>query len=297
MLLTSRGDEVLRLCRLMCGGALPHRRCFLKYLRGCASHGRRSRDIYSTPDGKAQPFRTSGGTAASLCKVSNYTRRHLPRTLRFGLCVLLLIQPCIARAQTAPRSDTQSWNDVQLTIPLNRQFDFLISTQFRAGDNLRRFVDERGGFGLNYKPSKYLTLSPSYLYAAMQQSRTQRSHENRLSFAATVTLPKLKAFTLTDRNLFERRLRSFAADATRYRNRVQVEHPARIYDFKFNVVVSDEVFYDSSVRAWSRNRFQIGMNRKLNKHLIGEIYYMRQSDAVTTPGDINVLGTFLRFRL
>jgi len=229
---------------------------------------------------------------------NNFTRRCLSQTLRSGLCVLLMTQAYAARAQTAPRSDTQSWHDVQLTLPLHRQFDFLINTQFRAGNNLRQVIEERGGFGLNYKPSKYLTLSPSYFYAAMQQSVTRRrSHENRLSFAATITSPKLKAFTFTDRNLFERRMRSFAADATRYRNRLQVEHPARINDFKFNVFVADEVFYDSSVRAWSRNRFQIGMNRRLNKHLTGEVYYMHQSDAVATPGDLNVIGTVLRFRL
>lgn len=208
-----------------------------------------------------------------------------------------MTQAYAARAQTAPRSDTQGWNDVQLTIPINRQFDFLINTQFRAGDNLRQFIDERGGFGLNYKPSKFLTLSSSYLYIAMQQSVTRRrNHENRLSFAATVTSPKLKNFTLTDRNLFERRMRSFAADATRYRNRVQIEHPARINDFKFNLFVSDEVFYDSTLRAWSRNRIQIGVNRKLNEHLTGDVYYMRQSDARATPGDLNVVGTVLRVR-
>lgn len=225
--------------------------------------------------------------------------RHQKRFQQFGLCVLLLLlQPYTARAQTAPRSDTQKWNDVQFAIPLNRQFEFFINTHFRAGDNLRQVIEERGGFGLSYKPSKFLTLSPSYFYAAMQQSVTRRrTHENRLLFAATVTLPKLKNFTLTDRHLFERRMRSFAADATRYRNRIQVEHPARIKKFKFDLFVSDEVFYDSSVRAWLRNRIQIGANKKLNQHLTGDVYFMRQSDARTTPGDLNVVGTALRFRL
>ncbi len=232
-----------------------------------------------------------------LNQVPNNFRHHKRRLQKFGLCVLLLMQTYTARAQTAPRSDTQNWNDVQFTIPINRQFEFLISAQFRAGDNLRQIIEERGGFGLNFKPSKFLSLSPSYFYAAMQQSVTRRrSHENRLSFAATVTFPKLKDFTLTDRNLFERRMRSFAPDATRYRNRVQIEHPARIKDFNFNVFVSDEVFYDSSIRAWSRNRIQIGMNRKLNQHLTGDVYYTRQSDATATPGDLNVVGTVLRFR-
>jgi len=105
---------------------------------------------------------------------NNFTRHHLPQTLRFGLCVLLLMQPCIARAQTAPRSDTQSWNDVQLTLPLNRQFDFLISTQFRAGNNLRQVIEERGSFGLNYKPSKTLKgqYTPSFINVGNDKSFT-----------------------------------------------------------------------------------------------------------------------------
>ncbi|MBA3599634.1 MAG: hypothetical protein H0W45_00135 [Acidobacteria bacterium] len=57
-------DEVSRLCRLMCGGASPHREAY-------ARSARRSRQlILSSRTGKAQPFRTSGGKAAPLRKVS-----------------------------------------------------------------------------------------------------------------------------------------------------------------------------------------------------------------------------------
>jgi len=219
---------------------------------------------------------------------------------RFALlCLLgLSLQSQLASGQTAPLEDTQNWNDVQLTIPLNRQFDFLINGQFRIGNNLTEFVDERSGFGISYKPNKYLTLTPSYLYVAMQQSATRRRlHEHRPGFTLFIRLPKLKGFTITDRNLIERRLRAFASNSVRNRNRIQVEHPVTLRDLKFNVFVSDEVFYDSSLRAFSRNRFNVGASKALNKNLTGELYFMRQSDGRARPGGINVIGTALRFRL
>ena len=34
-----------------------------------------------------------------------------------------------------------------------------------------------------------------------------------------------------------------------------------------------------------------------NKHFTGELYIMRQNDGRTRPGDVNVIGTGMRFRM
>ena len=52
-----------------------------------------------------------------------------------------------------------------------------------------------------------------------------------------------------------------------------------------------------SVNAWVRNRFAIGVGHTFNQHFTGEVYYLRQSDGRTKPGDLNVIGTTLRLRL
>jgi hypothetical protein len=60
-----------------------------------------------------------------------------------------------APAQTpVPKADTQSWNDIQFTVPLCKKVDLLIQGTVRIGGNLTTAVDERWGFGFNYKAWK-----------------------------------------------------------------------------------------------------------------------------------------------
>jgi hypothetical protein len=61
--------------------------------------------------------------------------------------------------------------------------------------------------------------------------------------------------------------------------------------------VADEVFYDWSIDRWVRNRFTFGGTKVLNKHLTQDVYYLRQNDGVSIPGDLNVIGTTLRVKL
>ena len=61
--------------------------------------------------------------------------------------------------------------------------------------------------------------------------------------------------------------------------------------------MGDEIFYDFSLHVWARNRFTIGVGRTFNKHVYGEIFYLRQNDSHTIPGDLNVVATGLKFHL
>lgn len=200
-------------------------------------------------------------------------------------------------AQTrVPKADTQSWNDIQLTVPLNKKSDFLIQGTVRFGGNLTTAVDERWGFGFNYKVHKYVTLNELYFHREAKPPNGRQEHEDRLSFGATLRVP-LKKFTLSDRNWFERRWRSPQIEAWRYRNRIQLEHPFKIKKAKFTFFVSDEAFYDWSLDGWVRNRFGAGASHVFNKHFTGDLYLMRQNDGRSRPGDINIIGTVLRFRM
>lgn len=204
----------------------------------------------------------------------------------------------VARGQSrVPESDTQSWNDVQLTVPMTKKADFLLQTTWRFGDNFfGAVVDERWGAGFNYKLSRYVTLNELFLHRGARPPHGKSETEERLSFGATFQGPMGK-FTLSDRNWFERRWREPQVDAWRYRNRVRLEHPFKVEKTKFVWFISDEVFYDWSAHDWVRNRAAIGAGHTFNKHVTGELYYLRQNDGRSRPGDINVIGTTLRFKL
>lgn len=198
-------------------------------------------------------------------------------------------------AQVAPRGDLQSWNEIELSVPLGEKVDLEFYGQFRVGRHLSRFVDERAGFGISFKPSKYLAFEPSYRRISSQPLAGKSTRENRFSFAATFIAP-FKKFTVSDRHLIDRRLRS-SGNTTQYRNRLQVEYPFKIKSAEYKVFAADEVFYDAAERAWIRNRFSVGIGRKLGERLAGEIYYLRQNDGFSRPGDLNVIGTRLMVRL
>src|SRR5712671_7063789 len=201
-----------------------------------------------------------------------------------------------SRAQTkVPKADTESWNDVQLTIPLSRKVDFLIQGTVRIGDNLTAPVDERWGFGFNYRIQKYLTLNELYFHREATPPKGKHEYEDRLSFGATLNIP-IGRFTISNRNWFERRWREPQVDAWRYRNRLQVEHPFQINKKKFTWFVSDEVFYDWSLHVWPRNRLSGGVSHPFNKHLTLELYYTRQNDSHTRPGDLNIIWSAWRIK-
>ena len=213
------------------------------------------------------------------------------KVLLGALCVFLAYN-----AQAQSQSDNQLWSEVQLAVPVTSMVDFNILGMLRLGRDIHRPVDERIGAGFAFKLGKYLTVAPNYLHIGMQPFRGRRVWENRLSLPITLRF-NMDKFRLSDRNLLERRLRNSGAKSTRYRNRFQIEHPIGADKWNLSVFAADEVFYDWSIDRWVRNRFTIGGSKVFNKHFTQDFYYLRQNDGVSVPGDLNVIGTTLRFRL
>ena len=220
------------------------------------------------------------------------------RNILISGCFFVVLVCSVARAQTTPipQTDTQNWNDVYLSVPVAGPVDFIMQGTIRNGRDITRPVDERLGVGFSFRIGKYLTVIPNYLYIGMQPFKGRRVFENRLSVPATVRF-RMGSFTLSDRNLFERRFRRPGINSTRYRNRLQVDHPVGPAKLKWSVFVSEEVFYDWSFNAWVRNRAAIGVTKVVNKHLTLDLYYMRQNDSHSFPGDLHIIGTAWRFKL
>jgi hypothetical protein len=218
--------------------------------------------------------------------------------------ISLLIGPFIlatlvitVSGQTLPsRSDTQNWNDVLLTVPVAGPVDFVLQGTLRNGRDLTRPVDERIGIGFAFRVGKYLTVIPNYTHIDMQPFAGRRIYEERLALTTTVKFP-LGRFVLSDRNTFERRLRTPAVDATRYRNRLQIDHPIGPKEKRISLFFSDEVFYDWTFNAWVRNRAAVGVSKVVSKHFTLDLYYMRQNDSHSVPGDLHVIGSTWRFKL
>jgi len=194
------------------------------------------------------------------------------------------------------RTDNQFWTDVQLAVPVTKNFDFNVLGGLRLGRDISHPVDERIGAGFTFRFGKYVMVAPNYVHIGMQPFPRRRIWENRLVLPVTLRF-NAGDFRLSDRNQIERRIRNSGQRSTRYRNRFQVDHPIGNKDWQLSLFVADEVFYDWTVDRWVRNRFSIGGTKVFNKHFTQDVYYLRQNDGVSVPGDFNVLGTALRFRL
>jgi len=211
-------------------------------------------------------------------------------------CLLLFVLTGLASAQIIDRADNQFWSDVQVAVPLTKDIDFNMLGTLRLGRDISRPVDERIGTGFTFRFGQHLQIAPNYLYISTQPIRNRRLWESRLSLPVTLRF-NVEKFRFSDRNLFERRIRNPGISSTRYRNRLQVEHAVGQKEWGLSLFVADEIFYDWSIDRWVRNRFAVGGTKVFNKHFTQDVYYLRQNDGVSIPGDLNVIGTILRIKL
>ena len=216
---------------------------------------------------------------------------------RWSIVLLfLLVLTSSTPAQLLDQTDNQQWTEVQIAVPVTKQFDFNILGSLRIGRDLSHPVDERIGAGFTFRAGEYVNIAPHYLHIGMQPFAGRRVWENRLVLPVTFRF-NVGKFRLSDRNQFERRLRNSGVKANRYRNRFGVEHPIGSDKLGLTAFVADEVFYDGALDRWTRNRFGVGVTKVFNEHFTQDFYYLRQNDGFSIPGDLNVIGTILRFRL
>ncbi|KXK04749.1 MAG: hypothetical protein UZ17_ACD001000752 [Acidobacteria bacterium OLB17] len=214
------------------------------------------------------------------------------------LAIILFTFPSAALSQAAPdRSDTQSWNDIQLSIPLSKKVDLVTKLSLRFGDNLKKFAENRVQFGFAFKPVKGLAISPFYWQVNSRNLRTGKySTEHQLDAAATYRIPVGK-YGLTHRSTYEYRMRT-SGNSWRYRALAGIDRslPEKwLKDTK--AFVTAEAFYDSKPKKWNRTRFSVGISRKLSKKLTLDLFYTRQNDGYSHPGDLNIIGTAWKLRL
>ncbi|MEJ7849028.1 MAG: DUF2490 domain-containing protein [Pyrinomonadaceae bacterium] len=197
---------------------------------------------------------------------------------------------------TPDDEDIQSWNEVQLTVPLSKRFDFITGVTARFDKNITRLNNARYMIGYVWKPNKAISVSPFYQYIQGRNSAGRFRIEHRLHLRGVYKFP-VRGFGLSHRSQFEYRLRS-PRNTWRYRPSLTFEKEIPktfIPDAKF--YITEEPFYDSATSKFSRNRFSLGIVKTLSKSTSLDLYYLRQNDGFSHPGDLNVIGTSWKIKL
>ena len=234
----------------------------------------------------------------TIAQVGHKPRRRSLARARILPALLLAVIPHGASAQTSsrwPRRDFEGWTDLEVAHALKPYANLNLNGGLRWSGDADHLIYRRVAAGVNFKLSKYLTIYPAYGFYYTDSTRTALAGENRLSLTATAGAP-FGRWRISDRNAIEKRYLP-SGESWRYRNRVEIQRPLKVGHRSFQASVWDEVFYDSAVRAWSRNRAAVGAEREIGPRLRVGLYFVHQNDGHTRPGDYNALAMTLRTRL
>lgn len=219
-------------------------------------------------------------------------------TKYFSIILLTGFMSLAAFSQTitADDDDIQFWNDVNITIAVDKKVDLYFPVTFRFTKNVSRFNEGRIGAGVVLKPTTSFSITPIYTYIRVRNSAGAFRTENRYQLRFVYRFPT-KSFGLSHRSQFEYRNRS-TGNTWRYRPSVTFEKelPKSVAS-GLKVFATEEPFYDSAAGRFSRNRLSFGIIKTLNKKLSMDVYYLRQDDNFSHPGLVHVIGTAWKVKL
>lgn len=209
------------------------------------------------------------------------------------LCLLWGAATASAQSTDDARSDTQLWPDVSLAIRLREKVRLNLQTTVREGRDITTAVNEQFGIGLAVSLNKYITVAHMYRLIRSHPFPGSRQLESRWGTDLTIRVPLRGGFVVSDRNRHE--FRNIAGTwSQRYRNRMQVERSFSILDRRITPYISAEPYYDTRFHEWARTQYFVGARVPIIKHLTLDGFYMRQLDDRSRPGNLHVIGTFIR---
>jgi hypothetical protein len=200
-------------------------------------------------------------------------------------------------------SVTQSWNEVQLILPLLRtkddkgkSTDRLTATFFgilRLG-RTSHFEDQRTGVMLEYRVNRHLSLGTAVLYRKDENVKFFPRLETRFDVGGTLSTTWNK-FSIKDRNVYEHRFRNGRVNTDFYRQRIQISRPLkRGNKTLFTPFISEEGYYQFGASRWVQNEFYAGISRRLSPRTVLDIAYLRND---VKPVNVNGLSLTLKITL
>jgi hypothetical protein len=222
----------------------------------------------------------------------------MSRSRQFLLLLTIITGLFVSAVAQTPQDhdDNQSWNDLQISIPIAEKVDLLVLGTVRFGGNFTNFIEGRAGGGVSVKLSKRFSISPTYQHIETRAANGTFRTEHRYSMRGSYKFP-FKRFGLSHKSTYEYRVRS-SGNSWRYRPAVTFEKALpKSFLPKAKFFITEDPFYISTTRRFSRNRLSLGVSKTLSKHFTLNVYYLRQDDNTSVPGNLNVLGTTWKVNL
>lgn len=198
-----------------------------------------------------------------------------------------------AQRRDDPQRDSQIWPDTTISIKLDEKLTLVMFGTIRFGRDDSAAVSHQAGIGISRRFFPKLSGGVHYRFIKNEPTPNRLSTEHRLWGELTPRTALKFGVNLSDRNRMEWRNINDKV-SWRYRNRLQLERPLNLGEFKLTPYVSGETMYDTRFRTWNRSQVYVGARIPIAKHVTFDGFYMRQWDARALPGFLHVIGTFCR---
>jgi len=224
----------------------------------------------------------------SIRRIIDLAVSHRKVFLLIFCCQLFFTLPVFAQSDDDER-DNQFRMEVEVSVPLYKGLNVFFDADLRLGKfEKTRFVRPGAGFFYKQKFGKFFTVEPGYRHRTLLEFRGKRESENILFVNGKIKF-NIRKFEISQNNLVEFRFRK-SNNSQRYRPRLKISHPVKVGKTEIDVFASDEVYYEWKNDAWTRNRFKVGFGKKIGERADYELYYMRQNDSYSKPGDLHIFG-------
>ena len=216
-----------------------------------------------------------------------------------GLCVAQEVDTPARGSGTGSVVAPSGW--LTLITPLQSRVDLKLS-----GFYIGELDVPVGQVDLSIRATKFLTITPSYMYYKAPASGLNKLagypgvfkdsyDEHQFRIDATLSY-SIHDFELSARNMYVRRFRPDPAeDLDRYRGRLAIAHPLAVAGSVWKPFASYEAYYEQK-GGWSKDRYSAGVTMPLTQRVLFQPSYMYERTDGTEDVHYLLFGLMIKTR-
>ncbi len=215
------------------------------------------------------------------------------------IVILLIIIPLWSHAQS--KADWAMWNSINISYSLTKKYNFLFSEEVRLKTNISELNLINTNIGIEREFNHGFKTALIYRFIQKyQEEETTISFRNRLMWDTSFR-KKVKKSSFSYRSRLQAEVKNYFTTKNGekiewfWRNKFGYKYEL---NKKFAAEFSTEFRYQiddpRSVKynhQWNRNRYQLGLNYKINKLKSLSVYYLFQDEhGKKNNEDLNIVG-------